>query len=183
MSGSKRASPYRKSVMSSYENDFPEPQADLGEVICKVAGSRGSSIFEVILSNSEETELAVLPKKFVNLIWVKRNDFVIIQRGPASPEDSAAEVVEAPATAVEGKLLYEIKHILKKDQISHIKKKGLWPSKFDETAASSRGGKVASTGYGEDMIIMDPDYDADYGMEYEEGEEEGTGEARATEDA
>jgi hypothetical protein len=192
MSGSKRGSAYRKGVVSSYENNFPEPNVELGEVICKIVGSRGANIFETIpatptasatakatatattttsrgdcsgasscvgeanvsgSSSSAPYELVVLPKRFLNLIWVKRNDYVIIERGTEEGSDGGNQ-----------RIMYLIKHILGKDQINHLKKAGLWPEKFED-GTHKKGG-----GYEDDMGMIyastDPYFD-----EEEAGEE------------
>lgn len=158
MSGSKRGSAYRKSVVSAYENDYPEPGP--GEVICKIVGSRGANVFETVSDSSDEIELVILPRKFQNLIWVKRNDFVIIERGvDEDAKDSSSQTV-----------MYLIKHILGKDQINNLKKKGMWPAKFDESGRS-RGG------YADDMDMVYASENNEEEYEEEEVGQDGAGES------
>jgi probable RNA-binding protein EIF1AD len=146
MSGSKRGSAYRKSVVSSYENDYPEPNSENGEVVCRIVGSRGAHVFEIIAPDSDQIQLVVLPRKYQNLIWVKRNDFVIIEKG-------TEEVVESKdskeANSQNQTIMFLIKHILGKDQINHIRKAGMWPGKFDDVSGKGRGG-----GYADDMEMV-----------------------------
>ncbi len=127
MSGSKRKSHYRKGVMAEHENTFPEPGD--GEAVCRVTGSRGSSMFEVSLPESEEKSLAILPRKFLNLIWLKRNDFIIVENIP--------DTLNTDVSAGGSKVRLNIKHILKKEQIAHLKKMKLWPEKFNECIESN----------------------------------------------
>jgi probable RNA-binding protein EIF1AD len=146
MSGFGRKSSYRKSLTQAYENDFPEPKSN--ELIVRVKSSRGSNLFEIDLpnkniSNTSETqtnvELALLPKKFLKVIWVKRNDFVIVEQ------------------ISDSKVKYEINHILNKDQINHLKRSDLWPTEFMENEVK--------TGYDEDII---PSSDYRYETAYDE---------------
>ncbi len=130
MSGAGRRSGYRKSVTTSYENDYPTPSLEKQEYIGKVRGNRGTNIFEFELANGS-VELARMPNKFKKVIWLKRNDYIIVQ---------SLMVASIPATTVlasiiegskveqsdvssedEAKVRYEIIHILNKQQIKHIK--------------------------------------------------------------
>jgi len=129
MSGAGRRSGYRKSVTTSYENDYPLPSQEKQEYIGKVRGNRGTNIFEFELANGS-VELARMPNKFKKVIWVKRNDYVIILSLMASSTTtvftSAIEgtTVEHSDTTIaaddEAKVKYEIIHILNKQQIKHI---------------------------------------------------------------
>ena len=101
MSGLGRRTHYRKHLTDSVLYDYPEPASN--ECIAKIIATRGSNQFDIQLAksypdpkkNSDEkscniqqpdysskndsTELAILPTKFRKLIWLKRNDFVIVQ--------------------------------------------------------------------------------------------------------
>ena len=123
MSGCKRRTQYRKNVMDKNLHSFPLPNIDNGESIAKVVCSRGGNIFEIMLPEDEATTLCRLPTKFRNLIWVKRNDFVIISSADGDIETSKGSA---------GKVLHSIEFILRKDQIKHLKTENLWPKKFDE---------------------------------------------------
>ena len=132
MSGAGRRSGYRKSVTTSYENDYPTPSLERQEYIGKVRGNRGTNIFEFELANGS-VELARMPNKFKKVIWVKRNDYIIVQSLmmasiPATTvfssiiEGSKVEQSDICVSSEdEAKVKYEIIHILNKQQIKHIK--------------------------------------------------------------
>ena len=103
MSGLGRRTHYRKHLTDSVLYDYPEPASN--ECIAKIIATRGSNQFDIQLakscrdtqnnsddndsdikrydystgSKSDGSELAILPTKFRKLIWLKRNDFVIVQ--------------------------------------------------------------------------------------------------------
>lgn len=151
MSGAKRSSKYRKSVTSEYINSFPEPEAD--EVIVKVRGSRGANIFEIELLPSvagAKVELALLPNRFKNLIWVKRNDYLIVKRGggggglavdadaegeeePAADSDAITPTAAAASNESTFAIQFEVQHVLNKDQIKHLRTLGKWPELEDDS--------------------------------------------------
>jgi len=135
MSGAGRRSGYRKSVTTSYENDYPVPSLEKYEYIGRVTGNRGTNIFEFELAN-KSVELARMPNKFKKVIWVKRNDYIIVQSllSASTPlasvftstsEASNAVQLEQSDISVKGedetKVKYEIIHILNKQQIKHLK--------------------------------------------------------------
>jgi translation initiation factor IF-1 len=76
MSGSKRKSQYRKSVTTNYLHT--NISLENGDFLAKVVCSRGANLFEIELSNDEKNGLGLLPNKFRNCIWIKRNDFIIV---------------------------------------------------------------------------------------------------------
>ena len=86
---------------------------------------RGSNLFEVISADGK-IELSLLPKKFHKLIWVKRNEFVIVLRELGDSEE-VAECLEANS----GKVRSVIQHVLTKEQIKHLVKSNLWPPNFN----------------------------------------------------
>lgn len=118
MSGLGRRSHYRKHLTDSVLNDLPEPGE--GELVAKVLATRGSNQFDICTPSSLcEPQLAILPTKFNKLVWVKRNDFVIVQHGGGRDEDG-------------GGIRFMINHILYKEQIKHLRSKQLWPKEFDD---------------------------------------------------
>ena len=129
MSGAGRRSGYRKSVTTSYENDYPLPSQEKQEYIGKVRGNRGTNIFEFELANGS-VELARMPNKFKKVIWVKRNEYIIIQSLMATSTTTVftaaieVTIMEHSDTTIaaddEAKVKYEIIHILNKQQIKHI---------------------------------------------------------------
>ena len=71
-------------------------------------------------------QLAFLPSKFRKLIWIKRNDYVIVECGDDKEEDGIrGEGVESATSG--GGFRYVITNILYKDQVKHIKSRGMWP--------------------------------------------------------
>jgi probable RNA-binding protein EIF1AD len=119
MSGSGRKSQYRKSVTSNFLNENNIPSEN--EEIVLVLGNRGSNLFEIQLS-SGGLELARLPNKFNKLIWVKKNDFLIVERN----DDSAN--VDSTSTS---KVKFVINNIINKDNIRALKSQNLWPIEFE----------------------------------------------------
>mmetsp|Transcript_11441 Transcript_11441/g.32840 ORF Transcript_11441/g.32840 Transcript_11441/m.32840 type:complete len:216 (+) Transcript_11441:64-711(+) len=133
MAGLGRRTHYRKHLTDSVLHDLPEPDDD--ERIAKVVSTRGSNQFDIVLAlyggadgagideqqqQQRTPQLAILPTKFHKLVWVKRNDFVIVQAGGEDEEND-----------VKG-IRYIITHILYKDQVKHLKSKGLWPDDDSE---------------------------------------------------
>jgi len=148
MSGAKRASKYRKSVTDEYINSFPEPETD--EVIARVRGTRGANVFEVELVECsgavpQFVELALLPNRFRNVIWVKRNDYVIVKNVTGGSTDGSSSAVDGAGGP--GGVQYEVQHVLSKDQIKHLKSIGKWP----EEPTACEGPKIAEdySGLGE----------------------------------
>jgi probable RNA-binding protein EIF1AD len=138
MSGLGRRTHYRKHLTDSIIYDFPEPGEN--ECVAKVVATRGSNQFDIILPNdnvvdddnqqpARESHLAILPTKFNKLVWVKRNDFVIVDTA-ADDENNATDT---------GSIRYIISHILYKEQVKHLQAKGMWP-KVDAEFATERMG-------------------------------------------
>jgi probable RNA-binding protein EIF1AD len=82
MSGLGRRTHYRKHLTDSVLHDFPEPHAD--ECIAQVTASRGGNQFDVCFFDKNKSVLAILPTKFRKLVWVKRNDYVIVRVADAT---------------------------------------------------------------------------------------------------
>ena len=140
MSGSKRKSGYRKTVTRNYENNLLT--LNEGDVIAQIISNKGSGIFEVKVSGIHGTTNAILPNKFKNLIWIKRNDFVVV--------DSIANDN------------YEIKQILSRDHLKMLISDGLWPDEFKGGIDESN---VVSMNYDAMPEYVEPDFN-------DEGEEE-----------
>uniref|UniRef100_A0A7R9X155 S1-like domain-containing protein n=1 Tax=Craspedostauros australis TaxID=1486917 RepID=A0A7R9X155_9STRA len=137
MAGLGRRTHYRKHLTDSVLNDLPEPEAD--ERIGKVVATRGGNQFDIILATHSDTttqprkpQLAILPTKFHKLVWVKRNDYIIVQGGMTAEEGETQKA----ANGTSG-IRYIISHILYKDQVKHLKSKGLWPEHDEEFNAST----------------------------------------------
>jgi len=81
-----------------------------------------------ILNVTQAPQLAFLPTKFRKLVWIKRNDFVIVKCGDEKNEGKQQKSSdEKGGGGVGGGFRYVITNILYKDQVKHIKSKGLWP--------------------------------------------------------
>ena len=114
MSGSKRKSSYRKGVSSNY--DQIDPDIVDGDCIVRILANRGSNQFDIQFPNTLGSKICILPNRFRNLIWIKRNDFVVVSSTSSSADDPDCN--------------FEIKHILNKDNIKHLKSIGKWPPDF-----------------------------------------------------
>jgi translation initiation factor IF-1 len=141
MSGLGRRTHYRKHLTDQVLFDFPVPDEETDQV-GKIVATRGSNQFDVLLSDGTNSQvLAILPTKYRKLVWLKRNDFVIVESGLGRDVDGAENLdleTSAPKdpTTIDdlsgGGIRYMIKHILYKDQIRNLIEKGLWPSKEPE---------------------------------------------------
>lgn len=149
MAGLGRRTHYRKHLTDSVLHDFPEPQED--ERIAKVVASRGSNQFDVLLPHQEKTMLAILPTKFRKLVWVKRNDFVIVQTTDEG-------IDESDTTTSAGTIRCIINHILYKEQVNHLKTKGLWPED-DPHFADAQQSKEDIKEEDQDGIVYEHDDD------------------------
>jgi len=86
------------------------------EKIARVTELRGSNICEVEIPEGEKF-LVQLPTKFRKTVWVKRGNYVIINRPTAW--DNMQYKVKAM-----------VQHILFPDQIKYLKNESLWPKEF-----------------------------------------------------
>lgn len=106
--------------------DLPEPETERDSVAI-VVGTRGSNQFDVRLPHTTKAVLAILPTKFRKLVWLKRNDFIIVETVNEDETEDGKEGIR-----------YMIKHILYKDQVQHLVSKNLWPSDDEDFAAASQ---------------------------------------------
>lgn len=148
MAGLGRRTHYRKHLTDSVLHDLPEPSSD--ERIAKVVGTRGLNQFDVLVASSStstneqqrEPVLAILPTKFHKLVWVKRNDYVIVQTGMESDKatygDDDEKEEKATKTNEKSGIRHMITHILYKDQVKHLKSQNLWPIDDSEFQEESR---------------------------------------------
>jgi probable RNA-binding protein EIF1AD len=145
MSGAGRKSQYRKAITNEYENDEVVIDVTRGEEVVKVTGSRGANVFEIERSDGKVGGLCFLPNKFKKVIWVKRNDYVVVESAEGAADEG--EVDSA------GGIRFIIKQILNKNHIKYLKSLDLWPSSFNEDEKRTSG-----KDYGmEDMPPMDDD--------------------------
>uniref|UniRef100_A0A7S3DUU6 S1-like domain-containing protein n=1 Tax=Entomoneis paludosa TaxID=265537 RepID=A0A7S3DUU6_9STRA len=167
MAGLGRRTHYRKHVTDAVLNDLPEPAAD--ESIAVVVATRGSNQFDVRLPHEAESRLAILPTKFRKLVWLKRNDYVIVQTSdtaendeniqgdddpPSDKKPSGDDAAESSSTPPvkqggdepseeTGSIRCMVTHILYSDQIKHLKSKGLWA--IDDPGFANAAGEAADT--------------------------------------
>jgi len=191
MAGLGRRTHYRKHLTDSVLFDLVEPEKD--ERIAKVVGTRGSNQFDILLarpsshddgtppSDSRSSQLAILPTKFRKLVWVKRNDYVIVQTGiEEEEEDQDADVGGAASSTADdhvkptdkatsassdttGSIRYIITHILYKDQVNHLRSKGLWPDHDPQFVTDGQTPDNESDQVGSDEEDGDGiDYDAGF---------------------
>jgi probable RNA-binding protein EIF1AD len=120
----------RKHVTNEFLQTLPEPEGELDRVV-RVTALRGGSTFEV-QESSGEMYLVRLPSKFRKVIWIKRGSHLIVER--ISEEE------------IEGdKVVANVKHILDKEGIKHLKKKNLFPFTDDSTESKEEDDADAST--------------------------------------
>ena len=152
MSGAKRSSKYRKSVTEEYMNAFPEPEED--ELIARVRASRGANVFEVELLGvgareqgaSPWAQLALLPNRFKNVIWVKRNDYLIV-KGSSEEAPGDAPTAASPAESSSSGVQWEVQHVLSKDMIKHLRSVAKWPeAEFVQDVIPDEGDYVGMGG-------------------------------------
>ena len=152
MAGLSRRTHYRKHVTDSVLHDLPEPGVE--ESIAVVVNTRGSNQFDIRLPHLSEIHLAILPTKFRKLVWLKRNDYVIVkiastddktsedktsnatetsETGGRSMEEEEADTGTSMASTDQasrvpeetGSIRCVVTHILYSDQITHLIAKGL----------------------------------------------------------
>lgn len=160
MSGSKRKSQYRKSVTTNYLHT--NITLDEGDDIAKIICSRGANLFEIEVSEDEKNGLGLLPNKFRNLIWIKRNDFVIVTT--TSELDNVESAPESVPKAAGAELLvplkrFEIKEILNAEHIKHLRSSNQWPAKFKDLNFGTGVKVAANISYPDD--IMDNESEED----------------------
>jgi translation initiation factor IF-1 len=90
MSGAGRKGGYRKSVTDGFLNEFPLPEEGKS-LLAQVGPPRGSNVFEVVFADGSKS-LALLPNRFKKLIWVKRNDYVLVTTTVDETENADADV-------------------------------------------------------------------------------------------
>ena len=154
MAGLGRRTHYRKHLTDSVLHDLPEPNPPHSQ-IAKIVATRGSNQFDVMLTKGR-LELAILPTKFRKLVWLKRNDFVIVETvesqeeetgGGGGDDDDGIDGADgsnhdnnqtSTAQNDSGGIRCMISHILYQDQIKHLIGKGLWPMEDPEFSVDDR---------------------------------------------
>ena len=96
---------------------LPEPTA--GQSIVRIVGIPGGNLLNV-MDPSNRSFLCRVPSKFKNRMWVLKGGYLIVDMA-AGDEDGDAV----------GKVQASLAHHLYRDQIKHLKNRGLWPAAFD----------------------------------------------------
>lgn len=179
MAGLGRRSQYRKHLTDSVIHDLPEPGEN--QCIAKVVATRGGNQFDILTAAEPNIpQLAILPTKFHKLVWVKRNDYVIVQGGSSGGDDD-----EETTTTIAGDdtttmtttrkrttgVRFMIERILYKEQIKHLRKKKLWPKEFDNVNEDDHDQQQEQDNdYGHDEEEFSRDYQVeDDGIVYNQG--------------
>ncbi|KAI9218232.1 hypothetical protein BC828DRAFT_440333 [Blastocladiella britannica] len=121
---------HKKHAIQSYLASDPTPLP--GQVVAHVVANRGNNLHLVRLPDGTET-LAEMPPRFRNVIWVKRDSYVVF--APVVPLAS----VTAPGVAGSNKIGGEIAFVLYAEHIAQLRRSGHWPSEFELSASSSPG--------------------------------------------
>jgi len=157
MAGLGRRTHYRKHLTDSVLNDLPEPSEH--EQIARVVATRGGNQFDICLANDDTPYLAILPTKFHKLVWVKRGDYVMVEVGDTVSQDTGTEDPKN-----DGGIRHMISHILYKDQVKHLKSKGLWPDddpEFDKGTGRREGDDSEDVEESDGIVYQDYDDEVD----------------------
>eukprot|EP00729_Bicosta_minor_P014385 gene14385-12570_t len=118
-----------KHVTREVLEEYPEP-TDIQSIV-KVVCPRGNNLHEATWPDGK-TALCSMPPKYRNRVWIKRNDFMIVE--PIEEGDKVAA---------------EIVNILLPPQIRHLKVKNLWPPEFvQQDPRGERATGKAKAGHG-----------------------------------
>jgi probable RNA-binding protein EIF1AD len=167
MAGLGRRTHYRKHLTNSVVNDYPIPNPQQHERLAKVVATRGGNQFDVLLAlmdqdssqGDREPQLCILPTKFRKLVFIKRGDFVIVE---TSMEENAED-----DTREEKGVRCIVRHILYKDQIKHLKAKGVWPTSDTEFTDETDTGQTQHASFKPNGSADHPDHDD--GIVYDDG--------------
>lgn len=182
MAGLGRRTHYRKHLTDSVLNDFPEPHPPQSR-LAKIVSTRGSNQFDVLLAGSDVPELAILPTKFRKLVWLKRNDYVIVETADDLDSTEQHKVGNNAASSSSsssnnnqetGSIRCMIAHILYQEQIKHLITKGLWPTDDPEFVVEDRklNEAISQPKPDDDGIVYDDTYLVPGDDDFEGGDEE-----------
>ncbi|GKT29722.1 putative multi-domain containing protein [Aduncisulcus paluster] len=107
----------RKHILQEHQGPYPE-LLDNQEIVV-ILENRGSCLFSVY-DVEGNTFLARLPSRFVDLIYISINSFVIIER--------YSSVIDVGSS----KVLADIIHILSQQQVKEMRKDGVFPKKWED---------------------------------------------------
>lgn len=97
----------RREVEDSYE--LPTQN----EYIVRVLSSKGNNLHEVESAEDEENFLVSMPQKFRKNLWIKRNDFILVQKIDEGDKVKA-----------------EIVRVLTREHVKIFEDAKVWPKKF-----------------------------------------------------
>jgi len=120
MSSKKHVQQRMLSTLSTIENE--------DQAVGRVLSVRGGNLLDVTLPDGSEI-LCNVPSRFFKSIWIKRGDFVIIEKL------SEAKTTNRPK---ESKVKAEVANVLQLDSIKQLKKDGLWPTEFDTPVTAKK---------------------------------------------
>ncbi|XP_040570758.1 probable RNA-binding protein EIF1AD [Lepeophtheirus salmonis] len=107
----------RKFVAKEIVTDYVLP--DETKELVKVTAGKGNNLHAVVDASGQEF-LASMPCKFRKSVYIKRGDYVLVEKIPEG-----------------GKVKVEIVNIPLKDQIKYIREQGLWPKGFESAHTNS----------------------------------------------
>ena len=87
----------------------------------------------MIPAGRDDTVLVTMPNKFKNLIWIKRNDYVVVTINATTTAATNINItnnMDAPNEKQQLQQQHEIKYILNKQHIKSYTAKGQWPTEF-----------------------------------------------------
>jgi probable RNA-binding protein EIF1AD len=150
-------------LTDSVLNDLPEPSEH--EQIARVVATRGGNHFDVCLPHDDTEYLAILPTKFHKLVWVKRGDYVLVEVGDSVIHDTTADDPRTKNKSDdESGIRHMISHILYKDQVKHLKSKGLWPEddpEFEKGSGAREGDDNEILEENDGIVYQEYDDDVD----------------------
>ncbi|KNE71332.1 hypothetical protein AMAG_15570 [Allomyces macrogynus ATCC 38327] len=129
----------KKHAIRAFLDADPRPDVAKHQVIARVTGARGNNLHDIVLPDGTAT-LVELPPRFRNIIWVKRDSYVI---------------AEPLAAASEGKIWGEIVHVLFPEHVDTLQREGLWPASFKEEE-KARSGSEGEDSDADDLLFENP---------------------------
>ncbi|XP_050434693.1 probable RNA-binding protein EIF1AD [Adelges cooleyi] len=139
----------RKHVQKEMLNsDWLGPTGD--QRLVRIVAGRGNNLHEVCSVDDNETFLVSMPAKFRRNVWVKRDDYVVIE-----------PILEGD------KVRGEIVRVLTREDVKMLKQKGWGKKDYDDEIAPNTNRPIVTTisdlsGTDTDTDHDDPSEDTDY---------------------
>jgi probable RNA-binding protein EIF1AD len=155
--------------VESFLSNLPEPTPSQA-IVC-ITGTPGGNLLQVQDAEGRDF-LCRVPAKFRNRVWSLKGGYLIVDMAQGDEDGEAV-----------GKVRAVLAHHLYRDQLRHLKSRGLWPSAFEsETVANGSAGRGVGDDYDIDLLMQrNPNQGrgmpGDSSEEEEEGEEEEGSEA------